>query len=70
MSNVDLIGFTRIFDILLYQKQKYPQNAALNIFVNNSWRGLSIDEILKKILMKMKIGLKHPANAIGLDFIV
>lgn len=43
------IDFTRIFDILSYQKEKYPNSRALNFFSEGQWHGLSIDEIQDKI---------------------
>lgn len=40
--------FTRIFDIVSYQRSKYPNARALNGFVNGAWRSLSIDELEKR----------------------
>jgi long-chain acyl-CoA synthetase len=40
--------FNRVFDILKYQDEKYPNDAALNVFRNNSWHPLSIKEIRKR----------------------
>jgi long-chain acyl-CoA synthetase len=48
MSSPDLTGFKRVFEIIQYQQQKYPQAMALNAFVNNSWRGMSIEELQQK----------------------
>ena len=42
-------GFTRIFDILTYQREKYPTASALNSFRNGNWRAQSIQEIEKKV---------------------
>ena len=44
MKNTET-GFTRVFEILTYQRSKFPQQKALNIFINGSWRSYSIDEI-------------------------
>ncbi len=43
-----LIDFTRLFDILPYQQEKYPQSKALNCFQGGDLRHYSTDEILKK----------------------
>lgn len=47
-SGKDHIDFTRLFDILDYQKQKYPQFKALNHFVAGSWQAFSTDEIIRR----------------------
>src|SRR5690606_23302412 len=39
---------TRIFDIVSYQRNKYPNAKALNGFVNGAWRSLSIEELEKR----------------------
>lgn len=39
--------FTRIFDILSYQREKYPNVNALNSFVEEKWKGYSIESIKK-----------------------
>ena len=49
MKDRPITSFTRVFDILNYQLDKYPQKKALNKFVNGQWQGYSITEILKKI---------------------
>ncbi len=41
-------SFTRVFDILDYQLEKYPQSKALNKFVNGSWHGYSIWDIQQR----------------------
>jgi len=41
-------SFTRVFDILDYQQEKYPQSKALNKFVNGSWQGYSITDIQQR----------------------
>jgi long-chain acyl-CoA synthetase len=41
--------FTRIFDILKYQQEKYPNPAALNYFSDGKWKGYSIQELQNKI---------------------
>jgi len=41
--------FTRVFDILNYQLDKYPQAKALNKFVNGKWKAFSIKEIQKRV---------------------
>lgn len=43
------IDFTRIFDIISYQLEKYPNATALNVFEHASWRGYSIEEIQIKV---------------------
>jgi len=41
--------FTRIFDILSYQREKYPNAAALNAVVNGNWKGYSIEETQSRV---------------------
>ncbi len=41
--------FSRIFDILQYQKEKYPNPAALNAFSSNKWQPVSIQEIQDRV---------------------
>ncbi len=41
--------FTRVFDILSYQKEKYPNTSALNYFSQNRWTPLSIDSIIAQV---------------------
>jgi long-chain acyl-CoA synthetase len=41
-------NFTRIFDILQYQQEKYPNNTALNTFRGGRWQAYSIAEIIHR----------------------
>lgn len=41
-------NFVRIFDILNYQYEKYPNKSALNSFADGNWKALSIDEVIKR----------------------
>jgi long-chain acyl-CoA synthetase len=41
--------FVRIFDILKYQKEKYPNRTALNFFQKGSWEAYSIQEVQDKV---------------------
>lgn len=41
--------FSRIFDILQYQKEKYPNPEALNAFSSNKWQPVSIQEIQDRV---------------------
>lgn len=43
------IDFTRLFDILQYQKEKYPNKHALNAVESGSWRGYSIQEVQERV---------------------
>ncbi|MBK5278137.1 MAG: long-chain fatty acid--CoA ligase [Bacteroidia bacterium] len=43
------VDFTRIFDILNYQKEKYPNQHALNSFFAGQWHGISIQELQNRI---------------------
>ena len=43
------IDFTRIFDIIEYQTEKYANASALNSFSGGQWKGLSIHEIRNKV---------------------
>ncbi|HWA34883.1 MAG TPA: long-chain fatty acid--CoA ligase [Cyclobacteriaceae bacterium] len=40
--------FTRVFDILSYQVEKYPNAAALNFFSGNKWKAIAIQEIVQR----------------------
>ena len=42
------MDFRRIFDILPYQKNRYPQRKALVYKENNKWTHFSIDEVMEK----------------------
>ncbi len=42
------IDFTRVFDILSYQQQKYPQRHALNEKKNSLWQHYSIEAIIQQ----------------------
>lgn len=42
-------NFTRIFDILTYQREKYPNATALNAFTGGAWKGYSISAIQNKV---------------------
>ncbi len=48
MNDGSTTSFTRVFDILNYQLNKYPQARALNKFVNGKWESYSINEIQKR----------------------
>jgi long-chain acyl-CoA synthetase len=41
--------FTRIFDILKYQQEKYPNPTALNFFTDGKWQGYSIQLVQDKV---------------------
>jgi len=41
-------NFQRVFDILSYQQEKYPNNHALNFYSAGSWHGYSIEEVKKR----------------------
>jgi len=41
--------FTRIFDILTYQKGKYPNENAINFNTGEHWIGYSIDEVQRRV---------------------
>ncbi len=49
MTQQNIPGFTRVFDILQYQKSKYPQSKALNKFVNGAWKAYSLDELILRV---------------------
>jgi long-chain acyl-CoA synthetase len=42
------IDFTRVFDLLAYQKEKYPNHKALNSFSSGQWNGISTEQIQTK----------------------
>jgi long-chain acyl-CoA synthetase len=42
------IDFTRVFDILSYQQQKYPQRHALNEKQNGRWQHYSIEDVIQQ----------------------
>jgi long-chain acyl-CoA synthetase len=39
----------RVFDVIKYQQEKYPQSNALNYFENSVWAGQSISEVARKV---------------------
>jgi long-chain acyl-CoA synthetase len=41
--------FTRLFDILQYQKEKYPNKHALNAVESGKWRGYTILEVQERV---------------------
>ena len=43
------VDFTRIFDIISYQLEKYPNATALNAVEKSGWKGYSIQEIQKQV---------------------
>jgi len=43
------VDFTRLFDILSYQQEKYPNATALNAFQSGKWIGLSIQEVQQRV---------------------
>ena len=45
----DKHDFLRVFDIVMYQQKKYPQQAALNYFVDRRWTSLSTAHIQQQI---------------------
>jgi long-chain acyl-CoA synthetase len=40
--------FNRVFDIIQYQEEKYPNTSALNLFRDDAWHPLSIQDVRKK----------------------
>lgn len=48
MATSHAYDFTRVFDILSYQREKYPQHEALLSFRDGQWVGLPIETIQKK----------------------
>ena len=54
--------FTRLFDIIYYQKAKYPQSDAFAFKVNGEWKKYSTDDIIdganKVSLALLKLGVK------------
>ncbi len=43
------VDFTRIFDIIAYQREKYPNAHSLNAFSNGQWRSISITELQERV---------------------
>ncbi|MBP8941956.1 MAG: AMP-binding protein, partial [Saprospiraceae bacterium] len=43
------INFTRVFDILAYQREKYPNAKALSSRVDHQWKSYSIYQIQDRI---------------------
>ncbi len=41
--------FTRIFDIPIYQREKYPSQNSLNAFDGNEWKGYTIEYIIEQV---------------------
>lgn len=48
MDNSSTIDFTRVFDLVAYQQQKYPQQASLNSFVSGRWLAYSTEDVQKR----------------------
>lgn len=49
MNEQQKSSLSRVFDILDFQKERYPQTRALNKFSNGKWQGYSIAEIQKRV---------------------
>lgn len=49
MKQSEHIELNRVFDILSYQKSKYPQLKAVNKYINGNWKAYSIDEIITRV---------------------
>jgi long-subunit acyl-CoA synthetase (AMP-forming) len=43
------IDFLRVFDLVGYQLQKYPQPKALSYFEDGNWKSYSAQEIQQKV---------------------
>ncbi len=43
------VDFTRVFELIHYQKEKYPNPKALNRYANGQWKSLSIEEVQNKV---------------------
>lgn len=43
------MNFTRVFDILSYQQQKYPEKEALNAYEHGRWVRYSIEEVQRRV---------------------
>lgn len=41
--------FTRVFDLLSYQRDKYPNARAINFYSGEHWIGYSIDEVQERV---------------------
>lgn len=48
MDNSLTIDFTRVFDLVAYQQQKYPQQASLNSFIKGRWMAYSTEDVQKR----------------------
>lgn len=42
-------NFSRVFDILAYQAERYAQDRAVNSFIDGAWHGISITELITKV---------------------
>lgn len=42
-------NFTRIFDILTYQQDRFPNKSALNSVVNGPWKSVATGEIIQRV---------------------
>ena len=42
--------FTRVFDILAYQQDRYPQEKAVNRFKGKAWQPVSISALIEQTL--------------------
>lgn len=47
MKHLASPNFTRVFDILAYQQERYPQRKALSGYDGHQWKSFSITEVIK-----------------------
>lgn len=43
------VDFTRVFELIHYQKEKYPNQKSLNYFSQGQWKSLSTEEIQNRV---------------------
>ncbi|NOS54990.1 MAG: long-chain fatty acid--CoA ligase [Cyclobacteriaceae bacterium] len=43
------VDFTRVFELIHYQKEKYPNQKSLNYFLQGQWKSLSTEEIQNRV---------------------
>lgn len=49
MSVTSAIDFTRVFDLLEYQRQKYPQEQSLTSWHAGAWKSWSTEQVIEKV---------------------
>lgn len=62
------VDFTRIFDLLQFQKDRYPNHKAMSFWTQGAWHSLSLTTVMDRVdaltLVLQQVGLKKADKAI------